>query len=83
MINCYFGFFWDRIVTIVLESQRNSENGDVSPNKKKKKKGAPVPSKRSSFDESDGEREDPPALEGSTFHIPIFTEEFLGHNKVT
>jgi len=66
---------------LYIESQRNSENGDASPNKKKKKKGAPVPSKRSSFDESDGEREDPPALEGSTFHIPIFTEEFLGHNK--
>ena len=55
--------------------------------KKKKKTAAAVSSKRSSFDESDGE--DPPMVIGggalpnsSTFNIPIFTEEFLDHNKV-
>jgi len=68
-----------------MESQRTTE---MSSSVKKKKKSVDVSSKRSSFEESDGEREDPPMLvagstpNSSTFHIPIFTEEFLEHNKV-
>ena len=69
---------------MLTESQQNCDNGAISPSKKKKKSVASSASKRSSLDESEGEREDPPALDGgTTFHIPIFTEEFLAHNKVS
>merc|ERR1711997_961054 len=62
----------------------NSKDGEgSSKSKKKKKTSAPAREDRNSFDESDGEvRLAEPARENSnSFDIPIFTEEFLDHNR--
>jgi len=73
-----------------LESQREQENGgsvggDQRVKKKKKTAGSSIArdSKRNSFDESDGEVvvSEPQRENSNSFDIPIFTEEFLDHNK--
>lgn len=76
-----------------VESIRESKTIVSSASKKKKKAGCPPSpassSKRPSMDESDQEvqvQEPPPHLaqanaNSSGFDIPIFTEEFLDHNK--
>jgi len=71
-----------------IESQQGgggAESGGVAAKKKKKKSGTAPSSARPSFEESEGE--DPPMVTGSssssaTFDIPIFTDEFMEHNKV-
>jgi len=72
-----------------LESQQTGEA--AGPAKKKSKKTSSVStSKRPSFDESDHEasRDEPPQLtisrssDGGPSNFPIFTEEFMEHNKV-
>ena len=76
-----------------LESQKEQSNNSVtaSPaadnNKKKKKKTSSGPTVReergASLDDSDGEVTEPVQRESScnSFDVPIFTEEFLDHNK--
>jgi len=73
-----------------LESQREQENtnstsGDQRVKKKKKSNASSIArdSKRNSFDESDGEVvvAEPHRENSNSFDIPIFTEEFLDHNK--
>ena len=73
-----------------LESQKehnntnNSKDGEgSSKSKKKKKTSAPAREDRNSFDESDGEvcLAEPARENSNSFDIPIFTEEFLDHNK--
>ena len=80
------------IMQVFLESQRGGGGaesggvaGGVAPKKKKKKTGTALSSSRPSFEESEGE--DTPMLPASssgsaTFDIPIFTDEFMEHNKV-
>jgi hypothetical protein len=58
----------------------------VKPPKKKRKSNTTGSSKLPSFDESDQEtsiQEPSPATNGAgnSFNVPIFTEEFLDHNK--
>ena len=81
------------IMQVFLESQRGGGGaesggvaGGVAPKKKKKKTGTALSSSRPSFEESEGE--DTPMLPASssgsaTFDIPIFTDEFMEHNKVS
>merc|ERR1719260_60926 len=72
-----------------LESQREggvgSAGGEQRVKKKKKTTGSSIArdSKRNSFDESDGEVvvAEPQRKNANSFDIPIFTEEFLDHNK--
>jgi len=72
-----------------LESQRdqggNGSGADQRQKKKKKTTGSSLArdSKRNSFDESDGEMvvAEPLRENSNSFDIPIFTEEFLDHNK--
>jgi len=71
-----------------LESQREqggSAGGEPRVKKKKKTTGSSIArdSKRNSFDESDGEVvvAEPQRENANSFDIPIFTEEFLDHNK--
>ena len=72
-----------------LESQREggggSAGGEQRVKKKKKTTGSSIArdSKRNSFDESDGEVvvAEPQRENANSFDIPIFTEEFLDHNK--
>lgn len=77
-----------------LESQKehnntNNGNGNAkdgegsSKSKKKKKTLAPAREDRNSFEESDGEISlaEPVRENSNSFDIPIFTEEFLDHNK--
>jgi len=73
-----------------LQSQREqgsggSAGGDQRVKKKKKTTGSSIArdSKRNSFDESDGEVvvSEPHRENANSFDIPIFTEEFLDHNK--
>jgi len=71
-----------------LESQREqggSTGGEPRVKKKKKTTGSSIArdSKRNSFDESDGEVvvAEPQRENANSFDIPIFTEEFLDHNK--
>ena len=69
-----------------------TSNGESKSKKKKKSSvgggGAPVVSikereERNSFDDSDGELSvaEPQRENSNSFDIPIFTEEFLDHNK--
>ena len=74
-----------------LESQKEHNNTsnssgvkeEGSKSKKKKKASAPAREERNSFDESDGEMSvaEPARENSNSFDIPIFTEEFLDHNK--
>jgi len=71
-----------------LESQREGGGGGGGEQRVKKKKktaGSSLArdSKRNSFDESDGEVvvAEPQRENSNSFDIPIFTEEFLDHNK--
>jgi len=72
---------------VYLESQGGVSvgGGDTRVKKKKKTVGSGMvrDSKRNSFDESDGEVvvAEPHRENGNNFDIPIFTEEFLDHNK--
>lgn len=70
---------------VYLESQGGVGGGDTRVKKKKKTAGSSLAreSKRNSFDESDGEVvvAEPHRENGNNFDIPIFTEEFLDHNK--
>jgi len=64
----------------------NSESSSSRPKKKKKvNSSSSAREKRNSFEESDGEQvvvAEPAARENSnSFDIPIFTEEFLDHNR--
>ena len=77
------------MISLFLESQQGgaggAESGGVAAKKKKKKSGTAPSSARPSFEESEGE--DTPMVTGSssssaTFDIPIFTDEFMEHNKV-
>lgn len=69
-----------------LESQKEGGGGGEQRVKKKKKTAGSSlarDSKRNSFDESDGEVvvAEPQRENSNSFDIPIFTEEFLDHNK--
>ena len=64
-------------------NSKEVEGGPASKSKKKKKTSAPAREERNSFDESDGEVSlaEPARENSNSFDIPIFTEEFLDHNK--
>ena len=64
-------------------NSKEAEGGPASKSKKKKKTSAPAREERNSFDESDGEVSlaEPARENSNSFDIPIFTEEFLDHNK--
>ena len=64
-------------------NSKEVEGGPASKSKKKKKTSAPAREERNSFDESDGEVNlaEPARENSNSFDIPIFTEEFLDHNK--
>jgi len=71
-----------------LESQKdhsssNAKDAEPSKSKKKKKVSTAAREERNSFDESDGEMSvaEPARENSNSFDIPIFTEEFLDHNK--
>merc|ERR1719166_736477 len=71
-----------------LESQKdhsssNAKDAEPSKSKKKKKVSTAAREERNSFDESDGEMSvaEPARENSNNFDIPIFTEEFLDHNK--